>query len=656
MPLRLCWYILRELVKLLVLTTVVLVVVISVFAAAKPLMEGMLGAWELVKLIVYLMPGMLSYALPFAAGFAGTLVFYRMAVDNEITACATHGISYATLLTPVAALGIALTLAMFFLSNWVLPNFWRDVERILQQDVIRMVVDKLERGETVELGRLVVYADEARERVAVLPAHRAGQGQAITIAGRPGLAVRATAWGPVTRADLIRLAEAVATTARQAHPDLAAGPAEVYVHYAEHRLGQPAETPLLVWADPGGEAKPRVDVDAPQLAAAPAEPRPFNRIVLDGVAVGRLDRRSGQLRADYTARRAVLDLYRGAEDVGNPQFRPGQTYVTMMLTGVTINDPESGLLWTIESQPVEAQAIPSPFRQQPKFMSLPQLREMSRYPDRSDEVRELRTALAETMAAQRVISRVYSQLAGSERPRAELRGPQGGTYLLEAPKADIAGLELNMQAAADRPVTVRLLRGGLLRQRFEAERAELEVTSDELGREPRINLRLRTVAVIDPALPTDRGSKLEVFLPLLQLDRPVLGRLKELPSGQLLGEARSVPHDSVQEAATQLVNRINKLRRKILGQAHERAATAVTCMLALLLAAIMAMVLRSHVPLVIFFWSFLPTVVAILTISQGQNLVYSVRQPLIVGLVVTWLGCVMLTAISGAVYLRLRRT
>ena len=44
------------------------------------------------------------YALPVAAAFASTLTFYRMAADNEITAAAVSGVSYRSILLPVAGL------------------------------------------------------------------------------------------------------------------------------------------------------------------------------------------------------------------------------------------------------------------------------------------------------------------------------------------------------------------------------------------------------------------------------------------------------------------------------------------------------------------------------------------------------------------------
>ncbi|NBC11036.1 MAG: LptF/LptG family permease [Planctomycetes bacterium] len=162
MPLTLYRYIMGELLKLLVLSTAVLVTVMAVgFVILKTVSDGMPSALGLVKLIAYVVPVMLPYALPVTAAFSATLVYFRMSADNEITACAMSGVSYRSLLTPVLVLGLAVTLGLFFLSNYVIPGFWARVEQAAQTDVARMVVQQLQGHDVVEMGELVLYADDA---------------------------------------------------------------------------------------------------------------------------------------------------------------------------------------------------------------------------------------------------------------------------------------------------------------------------------------------------------------------------------------------------------------------------------------------------------------------------------------------------------------
>ena len=104
MPWTLYRYILKDLLKLLVFTTVVLTVVISFAASIKPMSEGLLSPGSMFRFIIYTVPTMVQFAVPFAGTFAGTMVFNRMVNDNEILACAAGGISYRALLVPVISL------------------------------------------------------------------------------------------------------------------------------------------------------------------------------------------------------------------------------------------------------------------------------------------------------------------------------------------------------------------------------------------------------------------------------------------------------------------------------------------------------------------------------------------------------------------------
>jgi len=165
MPWTLYRYILREMLKLLLLSAGVLVVVISFAAAIRPLSEGLLGPWALAKFIAYTAPTMLGFALPFAGAFAATLVFLRMAADNEVTACSASGLSYASILTPVLLLGVVLTMGLFFTSNYVMPWFYLQATRIVEKDLITALVAQLDRKQPYVLDRegIVIYADRADE-------------------------------------------------------------------------------------------------------------------------------------------------------------------------------------------------------------------------------------------------------------------------------------------------------------------------------------------------------------------------------------------------------------------------------------------------------------------------------------------------------------
>jgi lipopolysaccharide export LptBFGC system permease protein LptF len=130
MPWLLYRYILGELLRVMVLTTAILVTVIAFGAAIKPLTnEDLLSAGQTAKYIVLAIVPMLQFALPFAAGFAATIVLHRLTSDNEITAAAVSGISYPRLLLPIGLLGAMLALVMVFLTQSLIPAAARQPRR-----------------------------------------------------------------------------------------------------------------------------------------------------------------------------------------------------------------------------------------------------------------------------------------------------------------------------------------------------------------------------------------------------------------------------------------------------------------------------------------------------------------------------------------------
>ena len=159
MPWTIYRYILKQLLRLLASALVVLVVVISLAASIKPLSEGLLEPLSMVKYVLFLTPTMLGFTAPFAAAFAGTMVYSRMEADNEVVACRAGGVGYAKLLAPAMGLGLAMSVTLFYLSNWVVPSFYRRAATMLEADFTRMLVTQIEQGRTVNLGRMILYAD-----------------------------------------------------------------------------------------------------------------------------------------------------------------------------------------------------------------------------------------------------------------------------------------------------------------------------------------------------------------------------------------------------------------------------------------------------------------------------------------------------------------
>ena len=216
---------------------------------------------------------------------------------------------------------------------------------------------------------------------------------------------------------------------------------------------------------------------------------------------------------------------------------------------------------------------------------------------------------------------------------------------------------LELASEGGRPVVVRIGRGAVLRQRLEAESGRIDVIP---GDEPRIAVKLSTVKVLDPRLPADLPEPTlvrTVHLTLLRFAEPIAQPLRETGALDLIRLAERCDEPDVTNGARLLVQEINDLRGRITSAVHERAAMAVCALLVMLMGAVMAMLLRQQVPLVIFFWCFLPAIVAIFMINGGKNMVEA--DALGVGqwfnAAMVWSGNAFLLAVIAVIYARLAR-
>jgi len=170
MPILLFRTIFAELLRTMLLTTVILVTVIAFGAAVKPLAnEQILSASQTLKYIALATVPMLQFALPFAAGFAGTMVYHRLASENELLAIHMAGRSHRWVLLPAIVLGLVVTIGMVGLTQSIIPRFWALMRQTITADVTRQFQTTIDAGRPFVLDDVQIRADrlfveEAPER------------------------------------------------------------------------------------------------------------------------------------------------------------------------------------------------------------------------------------------------------------------------------------------------------------------------------------------------------------------------------------------------------------------------------------------------------------------------------------------------------------
>lgn len=549
--------ILVEMWRLLLLATAVLVTVVAFAATVKPLADGKLTADQAIRFMVYAIPPMLAYALPFAAGFAATLAYHRFATDNEVTAAQAGGVSHRRLLVPAALTGLVLAGGLWAMNDRVIPVFLRRMEEMITRDFARIMVASLRQGESATIGDTEIHADHVEQ------------------------------------------------------------------------VAPEAGSPVL------------------------------QQFLLAGVAMVETDG-SGAIQIDGTAKRAWILLLPvwalGAEDrarIGDDDA----TAVVMKFIDVTIyrdGAPQS-------ADPLVAPAIPIPsvFEDDPKYASGAELRRIARDPDSMSFVDRRRVALARSEAAGDCYTRFARAL--SQGAAVELRAGDGttvrvlgaalradGTDWVIEPVRETGAVEVEVVGAGGRTDRLRA-RAARLAMQTPAEDDPLANRAQAGG--SRFELSLSGVRVLGSGGAAGTELASTTYRDLFPQDDP-LPALLAMSSEELLGREGVQRQGAVDDAAQRLKKEIRSLRREVLSKSHERVVMSVTCMVMVVLGAVMAMRLRDATPLVVYLWSFFPALFAVIVQEAGQEAVHNGGAGM---LPVQYAGAIALAVISLLAYRSLAR-
>jgi len=156
-------YLFRELFRVFALAALALTLILSLGIILRPVQEYGVGPRQVIHLMGYFMPIILTFVLPMAALFAGALVYGRFAGDNELDACRASGISLLTMIYPGLALAIMVAVANLLLSFHVMPAFVHLAEKSLKNNAKQILFRNIQRNRYYELpdSRYLIYAEQA---------------------------------------------------------------------------------------------------------------------------------------------------------------------------------------------------------------------------------------------------------------------------------------------------------------------------------------------------------------------------------------------------------------------------------------------------------------------------------------------------------------
>lgn len=546
---------LADLAKLLALSASVLVLIIAMGAAIKPLSDGVLEAADAAVYIGFALVPMLAYVLPFAAGFASTIVYHRLGTSNEALAQYAGGISHRNVLLPAFVIGLGLMLGLGTLNEWVIPRFLREMRHMITIDFARLLSQEVSRGKALRLDDWLIFADRAER-----------------IEPSPGSGVR----------------EQV-----------------VFSHFAAIKIGaddlpeqEVAATTATMWLYPPGGFPGEVPGAADKDSSV---------VVLEMQGVSASD----------------------ASGVGG--FRDSSTAVF---------------------------SIPNVFRDNPKFLTYSELRNLRNNPDQMNSIDSRRRDLALSMQVEATRDAVRERLAKGQlqlideksRPvvlyavpkvweastgRLEVSPPEGKEYieLFHSRDGDKGPVELH-SVASEGEVRIQLSQ--------DMTRRVVTISIDLR------NLRTRETKSQSSFAGVPERSQLRAGQ-LKLVDRGI-DSLSSMASAALLDEAAANP--AFRDRARGLREHIDELLKEALSKQHERWAMAASCFVVTITGAITALLLSQRMPLTTYLWTFIPGLVSWVTISGGQQMTEQVGGR---GLILMWSGVGVLAAYAWVMYRKLAK-
>src|SRR3954452_5211330 len=155
------WYLLKDLLRIFLMTSATLAGIMSFGALLKPLTQHGLDLGQVGRILSYFSPAMTTYSLPIAALFATTIVYGRMSADNELTACRACGISSLMMTAPAFLLGLIVALISLLFLSFVVPVFTLKVEQVIYSNLAQLVANKITRTHEISYGRTSIFAQAA---------------------------------------------------------------------------------------------------------------------------------------------------------------------------------------------------------------------------------------------------------------------------------------------------------------------------------------------------------------------------------------------------------------------------------------------------------------------------------------------------------------
>ncbi|WZO99718.1 LptF/LptG family permease [Isosphaeraceae bacterium EP7] len=145
-------YILGEIFRSFLLALTAITGIFVLFMVMAQATNAGLSPRDILRLIPFVVPTSLPYTVPVALLFAVTVVFGRIAADNEVVAIKTAGLSAMAVLKPAYAFGLALSVLLFFLSGGLIPKANNYAKKVVFENFEDLIYKTLKKDRELNNG------------------------------------------------------------------------------------------------------------------------------------------------------------------------------------------------------------------------------------------------------------------------------------------------------------------------------------------------------------------------------------------------------------------------------------------------------------------------------------------------------------------------
>ena len=136
-------YVMGEIFRAFALALMTITAVFVLLTVMTKASQVGLGPREIVNLVPYMIPTSLPYTIPVSLLFAATVVYGRLASDNEVIAVKTAGLSAMVLIWPAILLALVLSITLSFLTATAIPLSTNAAKQAIFQNLEDLFYKKL---------------------------------------------------------------------------------------------------------------------------------------------------------------------------------------------------------------------------------------------------------------------------------------------------------------------------------------------------------------------------------------------------------------------------------------------------------------------------------------------------------------------------------